>query len=148
MPIDEYCHFPFPPRNIQITPPALCSLTCSCMLSLCLSLSTLQLVDGQEEDIWRRRGRRPGWANHRPPSVWTFFARGHRGRKKGEMYGTRMLVVCGHGRQLCWRFVVLNRGTRARGLRTWAALDSRRNSSHSGASQEPQNERKLAIRIA
>ena len=72
------------------------------------------------------------------------------GRKKGEiMYGTRMLVVCGRRSSLCWRFVVLNRGTRERGLRTWAAaLDSRRNSSHSGASEEPQNERKLAIRIA
>ena len=74
-------------------------------------------------------------------------------RKKGEMYGTRMLVVCGRRLDcsvllLGWRFVVLNRDTREWGLRTWAARDSRRNSSHSGASQEPQNERKLAIRIA
>ena len=34
------------------------------------------------------------------------------GRRKGEMYGTRMLVVCGRPSSLCWRFVVLNRDTR------------------------------------
>ena len=101
------------------------------------TLSTLQLVDGQEdeeEDIWRRRCDLDGptIAHHlfglfSPEAI-------EEGRMKGEMYGTRMLVVCGRLSSLCWRFVVLNRDTRERGLCTWAALDSRRNSSHSGAS--------------
>ena len=104
------------------------------MHALPLSLSTLQLVDGQEEDIWRRRSDLDGpTIAHHLFGLFSPEAVGE-GRKKGEMYGTRMLVVCGRLSSLCWRFVVLNRGTRERGLRTWAAaLDSRRNSSHSGA---------------
>ena len=35
---------------------------------------------------------RPGWANHRPPSVWTFFARGHWGGKEegGNVWHTHV----------------------------------------------------------
>ena len=124
------------------------------MHALPLSLSTLQLVDGQEEDEKDIHGDDAAtWMGQPSPTICLNFfspeAIEEGRRKKGEMYGTRMLVVCGRLSSLCWRFVVLNRGTRERGLRTWAAaLDSRRNSSHSGASEEPQNERKLAIRIA
>ena len=120
------------------------------MHALPLSLSTLQLVDGQEEDIWRRRRDLDGpTIAHHLFGLFSPEAIGNGERRmKGEMYGTRRLVVCGRLSSLCWRFVVLNRDTRERGLCNWAALDSRRNSSHSGASEEPQNERKLAIRIA
>ena len=123
------------------------------MHALPLSLSTLQLVDGQEEDEEDIHGDDAAtWMGQPSPTICLDFFRPRplrKGRKKGEMYGTRMLVVCGRLSSLCWRFVVLNRDTRERGLRTWAAaLNSRRNSSHSGASEEPQNERKLAIRIA
>ena len=60
--------------------------------------------------------RKATWMGQPSPTICLDFFRPRPlrkgGRKKGEMYGTRMLVVCGHGRQLCWRFVVLNRDTR------------------------------------
>lgn len=89
---------------------------------------------------------RPGWANHRPPSVWTFFARGHWewGKKDegGNVWHTH--VGCLRPPQLA--------------LLAFCGFKLRHASEetpHLGATQgeippipEPQNERKLAIRIA